>query len=203
MHVMPLKTVPEKYTDTLIKVVEINEELKHVRNIAMGMPVLAINAMLTAKRAGGAVKGFGVASSELRIFSSRLTISMENISVHISAMVGDVARLLHARRVEVIMLAIEGHNGVSAALMRYRLQREERMAILEKDWKELTVHIRRALQLSETGRSLGRSARIEAVYGGKMAGALRMVADSINEMVERIRDALNMTYINVMQEGLL
>ena len=60
----------------LSRVVKANEDIKKVIRISSGVNLVALNAMLVAKRSGERSRGFAVVSSELRVFSRKLEGAM-------------------------------------------------------------------------------------------------------------------------------
>lgn len=177
--------------DDLRRLVRANEGIKHVIRISSEVNMVALNAMLVAKRSGERSRGFAVVSSELRVFSRKLEGAMTVLGSLVFGLVRDAAAMQKQNRERRLWLETMAQ-GVA---MRNRLQpmlrrKEESMRVsgleIRHDWSRLQLQLGRALQLCETGGSLSRSAKIEAVYGGEMSAALKQVATRIEETVNEI-----------------
>jgi len=60
--------VPCSAGQDLVRIVQINEEIKSIVAVAFKINIMALNAIFLAKRAGTTALGFGVLSNELRVF---------------------------------------------------------------------------------------------------------------------------------------
>lgn len=183
--------------DDLRRVVQANEVIKKVIRISSGVNLVALNAMLIAKRSGERSRGFAVVSSELRVFSRKLEGAMTGLGALIFELVRDAAAMrkqLHERH---HLLNIPAREQQMREIMEPVLARmDERMhktrGQIERDWHKLRLQLNRVLQLCETGGSLARSAKIEAVYGGDMSATLKQVANQIEETVNEIFSTLKL-----------
>jgi methyl-accepting chemotaxis protein len=181
----------------LRRVVKANEDIKKVIRISSEVNLVALNAMLVAKRSGEKSRGFAVVSSELRVFSRRLEGAMTGLGVLIFELVRDAAamRKQHHERRHLLNIQARGHQ--MRELMEPVLARvDERMRgtgeEIGRGWYKLQLQLSRVLQLCETGGSLSRSAKIEAVYGGDMSVTLKQVANQIEETVNEIFSRLKL-----------
>jgi len=179
----------------LHRVVKINEEIKKVMRISSEVNLVALNAMLTAKRSGEKSRGFGVVSSELRVFSGKLEHFMIDLKGPIFELLKGVAQLLRQARVQRhFVAAMCGGEKAKRLLTPLLARKEAELAasseIVKRDWRRLTMLLKRALQLCETGGALSRSAKIEAVYGGDMTASLKQVSNQIERTVESILSIL-------------
>jgi hypothetical protein len=181
----------------LRRVVKANEDIKKVIRISSEVNLVALNAMLVAKRSGEKSRGFAVVSSELRVFSRRLEGAMTGLGVLIFELVRDAAamRKQHHERRHLLNIQARGHQ--MRELMEPVLARvDERMRGTGEEigcgWYKLQLQLSRVLQLCETGGSLSRSAKIEAVYGGDMSVTLKQVANQIEETVNEIFSTLKL-----------
>jgi hypothetical protein len=130
-------------------------------------------------------------SSELRIFSGKLEQFMGGLGGLVLGLVEDVALMLKQVRMRRHFLQIVGNSAsggknLSAVLARKEAELNEVSELVKQDWGKLTLQIHRALQLCETGNSLSRSAKIEAVYGGDMTAALKQVSNEIEGTINQI-----------------
>lgn len=181
----------------LRRVVQANEDIKKVIRISSGVNLVALNAMLVAKRSGERSRGFAVVSSELRVFSRKLEGAMTGLGVLIFELVRDAAAMRKQHHERRHLLNIHARGQRMRELMEPVLARmDERMhktaEEFGRDWHKLQLQINRVLQLCETGGSLSRSAKIEAVYGGDMSATLKQVANQIEETVNEIFSILKM-----------
>lgn len=175
----------------LHRVVRINEEIKKVMRISSEVNLVALNAMLTAKRSGEKSRGFGVVSSELRVFSGKLEHFMSDLEAPIFELLKGVAQFLKQARVQRhFIVAMRGGEKAKRLLTPILARKEAELTasgeIVKRDWRRLTMLLKRALQLCETGGALSRSAKIEAVYGGDMTASLKQVSNQIEQTVESI-----------------
>jgi len=172
----------------LERAVTVNEEIKRIVVTSSEVRLAAMNAMLTAKRAGERSLGFAVVSSELRVFSGQLDGFMQALAALISGLIQRVAELLKQTRVlralRMTMDQSDGARELLAALARRKQEhiQSTRQGILQ-DWEVLSLQLERAQRLCGTGAALSRSAKIEAAHGGDMASTLRQVAEQIEETV--------------------
>ena len=83
---------PQQASD-LSKSVAINQGLKQVVDISHQINLVAMNAILVAKRAGTQSAGFKVVAMELRLFSQKMEESMAKLSLMIFQLVRRIAAL--------------------------------------------------------------------------------------------------------------
>lgn len=177
----------------LSRIVGINEEIKKVVRVAFQVNLMAINAILTARRAGQAARGFSVISTELRQFSAGLEAAMQSL------------RRQTCRTVTV--LAQQLQQGMHSAVLRRaralrpspilqevldRREREEVAARTEMLGAQgaLVKELHQAILLGERGQVLARSAKIEASCVGEHSHALAYVALQFEQTVEQILASL-------------
>ncbi|TAJ77842.1 MAG: hypothetical protein EPO42_09270 [Gallionellaceae bacterium] len=184
-------------TRDLYRVVKANEDIKKVIRISSGVNLVAINAMLVAKRSGERSCGFAVVSSELRVFSHKLEGAMTGLGTLIFELVSDAAAMRKQQKERSHFLSLGAQGKPMRELVQAALARvDERICgteqEIDKDWHKLGLQLNRVLQLCETGGSLSRSAKIEAVYGGNMSGTLKQVANQIEDTVNEIFSTLKL-----------
>lgn len=175
----------------LRRVVSANEEIKKVIRISAEVNLVALNAMLVAKRSGAKSRGFAVVSSELRVFSRNLESAMTGLGVLIFGLVRDAAAMQKQNRERrhfctAMAQGEKAHELVGPMLLRKEETIRETGQAIRQDWHMLQLQLSRALQLCETGGSLSRSAKIEAVYGGDMSVTLKQVAYQIEQTINDI-----------------
>ncbi len=186
-----------KPASDLHRVVKANEDIKKVIRISSGVNLVAINAMLIAKRSGERSRGFAVVSSELRVFSHKLEGAMAGLGTLIFELVRDAAALQKQRqeRGHLLCIVVQGkpmRELVGPALARVDERIRGTGEGIGRDWQKLRLQLNRVLQLCEAGGSLSRSAKIEAVYGGDMSVTLKQVANQIEETVNEIFSTLKL-----------
>ncbi|MFA5242752.1 MAG: methyl-accepting chemotaxis protein [Sulfuricella sp.] len=186
-----MKDIVSEAAADLHRVVRINEEIKKVVRISSEVNLVALNAMLTAKRSGEKSRGFGVVSSELRVFSGKLEHFMTDLEAPIFELLKGVAQRLKQARVQRhFALAMLGGDSAKRLLTPVVARKGAELAaggeMVKRDWKRLSMLLNRALQLCEMGGALSRSAKIEAVYGGDMTASLKQVSNQIEQTVESI-----------------
>lgn len=178
----------------LHRIVRINEQIKCVVRPAFRVSVMALNAIMLARRAGDAARGFGVLSDELRRFAGELSDKMAGLRQLTAASVSTVTALVRDARYRAIVGRIEPADAVRTQVdaVGDRQQRgvEARIAALrtmQGRLGELTGDIGPLMQL---GTVLARSAHIEAAYGGRFAQELRQVSSEFSRTIDEIDAAL-------------
>jgi hypothetical protein len=164
-------------------VVRVNSGIRQVIAISRRVNLVAVNAMLAAKQAGSQARGFGVVSAELRAFSSQLSQQMQDLDGLIYELVHGVAEAAHIGRRQRYMDDTRRCDIAAPHLAAAAAHLEQCLGAIEgagnDRWTGLRSRLDRALRLCGTGIALSRAAKIEAVYGGVLAGGLRQVADEI------------------------
>lgn len=181
----------------LHRVVQVNEEIKKVIMASSEVNLVALNAMLIAKRSGEKSRGFRVVSSELRVFSRKLDGVMNSLGALVFGLINDAARIRKQARTYRYLLAATGQGESAKELLAPIISRKEEEIrcinqMIQKDWGRLLLQLNRALQLCEMGDALSRSAKIEAVYGGDMSATLKQVASQIDLTVGNILSTLKL-----------
>ena len=177
----------------LLRIVQINEEIKSVVGVAFKINIMALNAIFLAKRAGSAALGFGVLSNELRMFSLDLRAGMAALADLIHACVTEVSVVLQdIRHTGLLRRALAAAR--SPALQQVLVEREARNEAHQQRLSHLRKQLRRALEdafrMVELGGVLAKSAKIEAAYGQSFAAALSQVSGEFDGVVEEIRSSL-------------
>jgi len=132
----------------------------------------------------------------LRSFSGRLEIIMLETSNLISRMIGDVASFLNQKRSMARLDRASGMSEITAGLLEDAMGRKRRaLSGMQNRMRELGdrlgLHSETALRHCQSGVALSRSAKIESVYGGEMAGILEQVSVEVEtqmlELFERLK----------------
>jgi hypothetical protein len=170
--------------------VSINESLRQVIEISAQINIVAMNALLVAKRAGQQSAGFRVVAMELRLFSQRIDQMMAHLGRLIFQLVRRIAELLKlGRNMRILRAAMSKSPEIEARLednfRRKQIAYSETHSIAEADWDELEREIRRSLSLCSAGAMLSHNGRIEAAYGGSMLADMQQVADRIEDIMHQ------------------
>lgn len=164
-------------------VVRVNSGIRQVIAISRRVNLVAVNAMLAARQAGSQARGFGVVSAELRAFSSQLSQQMQDLDGLIYELVHGVAEAAHISRRQRYMADTRQCEDAAPHLAAAAAHIEQTLGAIDaassERWIGLRTRLERALRLCGTGIALSRAAKIEAVYGGVLAGGLRQVAEEI------------------------
>lgn len=168
--------------------VSINEGLKHVVDISHQINLVAMNAILVAKRAGTQSAGFKVVAMELRLFSQKMEDSMARLSQMIFQLVHRIAALRklekNLRSLELTMQKLASEDGQIKLAFVQKQEAYQRLKLAtDAEWEGLEKEIRRSLNLCSAGAMLSHNARIEAAYGGSMLVDMQQVAGRIEEMM--------------------
>ncbi len=165
-------------------IAEVSEKIKEAVHASESISLIAINANLTAGRAGGRAAGFCVVASELRRFSERMVADMAAWSNVIYRVVRETA---HGRKQAHVLYKLQETAGmtpkaraaIAAASERCRLELGESTQRNSECVIQLLDMIHRTEKQHMTGEMIARSALIEAAYGGSMQPVLRQIAETI------------------------
>ncbi|MFA5941667.1 MAG: hypothetical protein WC809_20145 [Sinimarinibacterium sp.] len=180
----------------LHRIVRINEQIKSVVRPAFRISVMALNAIMLARRAGDAARGFGVLSDELRRFAGELSQQMSGLRGLTAASVTTVTALVREARYLAITERIGAtRDAVQAKLDavrdRQRQAVQQRIAALRQTQTGLRrLLVDDILPLMQLGTVLARSAHIEAAYGGRFAPELSQVSGEFSRTILEIESAL-------------
>jgi hypothetical protein len=181
-------------TDELGRIVRINGEIRSVVRIAFSTSLMALNALVMARKAGQRALGFGVLSNEIRVFSRSLDGCMKRMKLLNDRSVETVSMLLklqgRLRVFQLTAITLENSHGqpdlIQVVLHRQEEHIENCRAQLQKLTNDLRTTLADASSLLLMGAMLAQGAKIEAVYGGEHATALSQVAAEFGVTVDRI-----------------
>ncbi|TJY59824.1 chemotaxis protein [Sinimarinibacterium sp. CAU 1509] len=173
----------------------VNEQIKDVVRPAFRISIMALNAILLARRAGDAARGFGVLSGELRRFAGELSQNMEALRQLTATSVIAVTALVKDGRYLAIIDRVgqpDGAIGEQVEQVRLRQQRanERRLGELKQMRSALAQLVGDLRPLVQLGIVLARLARVEAAYGGAFAQSLTQVSAEFSRTIEQIEAAL-------------
>jgi len=175
-------------------IVEINEQIKDILRISNEINLAAINAMLIANKISKGKSGFGVVSSELRIFSTQLSEAMQVLLGYVTVLVQEMAGQIRLNKVLQLQQAACAGSQQAACLggvVQSKLDGlAERDTARKQHHDKLVAAVTRAKRLCVMGLSLSYSAKIEAVYGESQAGALKQVSEGVEHAISAILQTL-------------
>lgn len=179
----------------LTHTVRISKQIRQVIDASHQLNYVALNALLVSHKAGTRALGFSVVARELRVMARDLEKSMSQLDTVIIHLVGSVASMIGgSHQLNYMHTAASAcatlPPGMARTLTRMRQRADERQAHTARDWEILSQHFSRALRLSDLGGALSRNAKVEAVHGGAMAGALKLVAEQVEANVDHVINRL-------------
>lgn len=182
--------------------VSINESLKKVIAISSQINIVAMNAILVAKRAGQQSSGFRVVAMELRLFSQKVEGMMTFLGNLIFELVRRIAELQKMeKRLNLLELTMSKNDASQERLKSsYRLRQTtylDKYASAQTDWERLEKEIGRSLSLCSAGAMLSHNGRIEAAYGGTMLSDMLQVANRIEDILGQTISTIKQLNINM------
>lgn len=181
----------------LVRAVEINEVVKRIAVIAAQIDMMAINAILLARRAGDRARGFGVLSNELRAFTVEVSSKMSVLRETTFRVVSNVSAILQeGQRLALLDRAFRALERAGVARMldetiaRRDAEQDARMTGFARLRRTLNDALHEADGLGQLGSVLARTARIEAAYGGTHAADLSNVAGEFDQTIQHMLEAL-------------
>lgn len=168
--------------------VSINHGLKQVIDISHQINLVAMNAILVAKRAGQQSSGFKVVAMELRVFSQKMEEMMSRLGEMIFHLVKRIADLRKLQRNLSLLGSSMKKSAAAAGQLEHsfqtkREQVEQLNQLVNQEWQKLEGEVKRSLNLCSSGAMLSHNARIEAAYGGTMLADMQQVAGRIEEIM--------------------
>lgn len=177
--------------------VAINEDIKTIVVIAFRINVMAINAILIARRAGASCRGFGVVSGELRNLSQQLREAMFDLRQMTYELVGIATTMAKSQRsinaLEAALKQVQGTSSAAAIMAGLTRQRQQAAghAHMQKQIRsQLLQRLDDAAQLGEMGTVLASVAKIEAAYGGGFSESLTHVSQEFSVTIGEILSCL-------------
>lgn len=173
-------------THELNLIADVNEQIKQAIHASESINLIAINANLTARRAGSRAAGFCVVAGELRRFSTRMSADMAAWSVVIDGVVRETAQ---GRKQAHVLYGLQKTAGISpkaqaaiaGACERSRRALDESTERNSERVDRLLGMIQRTEKQHLAGEMIARSAMIEAAYGGALQPVLKQIAETISQ----------------------
>lgn len=170
---------------------EINEEIKRIIDLAEDISLTATNAILVARQAGTNAVGFSVVARELRMFSDKIAVAMQELSKLIYQQVSITAIKRKRLRNVIKLNQASAHHELAKTRLEFACERsqsevDEMEDVISGILKSLQIAMKRTVKQCASGMVIARSAGIESAHGGEMTLALRQVAQSVEDVVNSI-----------------
>jgi len=177
----------------LVLIVRVNEDIKAVVRLARQINMLALNAILVARRAGAVAMGFGVIADELRSFSLTLTQSMQSLMMLSYESIQIVSAHQRQQRATALLEQVSAqlaqtdfyNRAVQSDLGGSNLQHS-----LLQTFGALEQLILDAEDVSRFGTVISRSLKIEATYGQGFTALLGQISLDFGSYIDAIPDVL-------------
>lgn len=172
----------------LMSTVAINQTLKEVIEVSRQINLIAVNAILVAKRAGQQSSGFRVVALELQFFSRKVEVVMLKLGSLINDLVQRGANIYKSRRLIASFSQTIDQSQQAAPALQQCLQRSQddfaqQNSAMQQQWSELRREIQRSLSLCSSGAMLSHNAHIEAAYGGEMYAKMDFIAGQVDQVM--------------------
>ncbi|XZG70903.1 hypothetical protein ACTSKR_03280 [Chitinibacteraceae bacterium HSL-7] len=184
---------PASASEHLRNTVLINENIKSVIVSCFEINLMGLNAILLAKQAGEAARGFGVISGELRQLSLELQRGMQRLAEQSQSMLVAASRCMTQNRRQQLLSqtakALESSlldTLLDQAMETNQNQRSDLGHALEHSQSALLETLADAHQSLVYGQVLARAARIESAYAGAHAGSLTELSNEFARKVDAI-----------------
>lgn len=163
----------------------INETIRRIDDASRQITLVAVNAMLAARRLDRSAPGFQTVTFQLRDFSRQLDTRMQGMRVDISRLVEAVARSVRqCRNQEYLRAASRRSRAAYGTLAGTQLQ------IAADEIHILLTSLRQGRSLVGIGLGLAGLASIEAQRTGESAAQLSIITRRIHELVDTIETAI-------------
>lgn len=177
-------------------IVTLNEGIKSIVRAAFNINLLAINAILVAKKLGDAVSGFRVISSELRGLTDQLKHSMARLVQNSHELVVLTSTLLKDGRIlHAFNLTKNKYPElpfIDQTLSQINSKFDSHQQTLRKTVHDLASELSDAHRICLFGSIISKSAKIEAAYtdteNRALANVSQLFADEIALILPTIED---------------
>ncbi|MDH5516859.1 MAG: hypothetical protein OEY36_03440 [Gammaproteobacteria bacterium] len=157
--------------------------------------MLALNAMLTSRKAGIDAAGYARVTTELRAFSERLESSMAQLlvmSAEMTSLVSDDVKRGRITRIfnQALLDAAQrhgNHGGLSAAADASSQYSGNRFDSIARS-------IERLAKLSRQGQNVAVLAKVESMHIDKDSTVLHSIGDQVGEFVAQVEEAMAVAY---------
>lgn len=179
--------------------VALNEGAKVVFARSHGVNLLAVDAIVRSRLAGGAVRGFAEVSTQMRAWSADLHLRMQALQESTVDIIATVSRRAKHARAARLLTAAAAHPSAAAALAAAGASTRARVDAdddsLRRGRRNVVAKLDELSRLGMMACVLSRAAKIEAVHAGDdHRTQLSQVADefaaSAEEVVGTVRSLL-------------
>jgi len=188
-------------------IAEINKEIKSIVYAAENISLTATNAMLVARQAGFNAVGFSVVARELRMFSEKMAMAMQELSKLIYRQVLVTANKRNRLRSVTTLTRTASYGDlaqlrIASASARSQADVDEMERLIASTLRELQVAMKRTAKQCATGIVIARSAAIEAAHGGAMTAVLRQIAQGVEGVVDTIAERVGKLEVRLKEAGI-
>ena len=178
-------------------ILELNETLKNLNHKTSQISLIALNAMLMARKENSTKNGFSVVTTELRKFCAHLGKRTELLSGYIFRIViqmSELEKLQHNHRIilETCRLSQKVDQPNSHLLKMSEAQQErinEVNKLLAETKSELMTELERTIKQCISGESLGILAKVES-QSSSNDNSLTLIACQVYDTVGEIQSSL-------------
>ncbi len=182
------------------QVTRINESIKAIVNTSNRVYMIALNAMLVARRVEGKAKGFSVISGELRALSQRLNAVMGSLQQSMYPLITCISAIVkHTSREHLLAKALAGsERGIPDESVVGKLRQE-----LRNYWRSIARIINDAIKVCDVGRALAVLTKTEIAAVLRFEPTLAQVSMLVETTIEDIYDSLLNTRDQIYAGGSL
>jgi methyl-accepting chemotaxis protein len=189
----------------LTRLVEIREDVKKINKISRKIYLTALNAMLMARRAGGAGTGYARVTTDLRSFSERLEQGMYGLTNITSSTVLEVSNHVKKRRIqdtfrEALRQAEIRKSGIARRLKGLK-QVNVMTAATQRGFEDMGRLIERLVHLCRQGQNVAVLAKVEAMHIGSYTDILHGIGDDVANSVDQVEVILQSAYEIIRVKG--
>ncbi len=179
----------------LERIICIKEDVKSVNKLSRKIYMLALNAMLMSRRAGGAGTGYARVTRELRNFSESLEKSMEKLTKMSNSMARSTSTDTKRQRiVRIFNEAMQSSNKRNSNIIYSMAVELENDHENEYEFEDVAQHLSRLQQLCRQGHNVAVLAKVEAVHINTDSSVLLNIGDEVSTYVEQVEDAMSIAY---------
>lgn len=174
-------------------VTKINETIKDIVRISRQVNLAALNAMFLSRKGGSRTVGFASVTTEMRKFSHGLDNQMQRLADSLNQLIYALSLCKKAEHTQALMhIALEQsrqflHDEVHLSI---NLRNEQKIMKIMHLVDEASLSVFKELEKSSTicsvGENLAVLAKIESQSGGEYESGLMNVANTIENIIEKI-----------------
>jgi hypothetical protein len=188
-----VQSTPSSDASELTRVVDVSAKIQQLSRDAAQMRLQAVNARLQTKMDRAAVPGFEMVAIHMGELSQDIDASAGRLRGLTVDWVNAVSGLLGCRRERTLLDEVDpgaAPHAMAAARVRNDVRRQSLGDRIEQCRRAFLAELEGTEQLSAMGRVLASSAKIEAAYGGALAGLLGGTADSFALLAHDVHESV-------------